>query len=112
MTLAALPERHACACDDCGGPSLDARLIGSLEDLARTASTFAEIRRVLVAQARELGIPPPSYEHVRRLVTLKRIELEALGESAVLPVVLRVAIGAEHGNEALRVARGGRRRRH
>ena len=93
-------------------PRLDARLIGSLEDLARTAATFAEIRRALVVRACELGIPPPSYEHVRRLVTLRRVELEALEETAVLPVVLRVAIGAEHGNELLRVARGGRRRRH
>jgi hypothetical protein len=92
-------------------PRLDGRLLARLEKLARGPATPAEIRRDLVTRARELDLAPPSYEHVRRLVTLRRIELEELRESAVLPVVLRVAIGAEHGNEALRVAQGGRVRR-
>jgi hypothetical protein len=90
---------------------LDERLIDHLEHLARGSATPAEIRRALVVRSRELGIPPPSYEHVRRLVALIRIEMEIVRESDVLPVILRVAVGAEHGNELLRVARGERRRR-
>jgi hypothetical protein len=92
-------------------PRLDPRLRARLEKLARSTATAAEIRRALVSQARDLAIPAPSYEHVRRLVALRRIELEERHQTAVLPVVLRVALGAEHGNEALRVARGGRVRR-
>jgi len=84
-------------------------LIARLEQLAHGNATAAEIRRALVARSRELDIPPPSYEHVRRLVLGRRIETETARESAVLPVVLRAAVGLEHGNEVLRVARGGRR---
>jgi hypothetical protein len=92
-------------------PRLDARLRKRLASLARTDSTFAEIRRELTHIAGELGVPPPSYEHVRRLVTLERLDLEVARDSAVLPVVVDVMLGREHGNEMLRVARGGTRRR-
>jgi hypothetical protein len=91
-------------------PRLDARLVRHLYTLARTDRTFAEIRRELTGLAVELRVPPPSYEHVRRLVTLERLDLEAARESAILPVVVDVMLGREHGNELLRVARGGRRR--
>jgi hypothetical protein len=91
-------------------PRLDRQLIELLEALARKPGSAAEIRRALVVRARELDIPPPSYEHVRRLVSLARLELEAT-KSDVLPVLIDVAIGMEHGSELVRVARGERRRR-
>lgn len=94
-------------------PRLDPRLLDELDALARSAANAAEIRRALVLQARKLDVPPPSYEHVRRLVTLVRLEIAEEDEQAseVLPVALRAAVGLEHGNEILRVARGERRRR-
>ena len=61
--------------------------------------------------AGELDVPGPSYEHVRRLVTLERLDFQATQELAALPVLVDVMLGREHGNELLRVARGGRRRR-
>jgi hypothetical protein len=92
-------------------PRLHPQLVERLERLARSQATVADIRRALVVLARELNVPPPSYEHVRRLVLRRRQEIEVASESAVVPDVLKVAVGAEHGNELLRVARGGRRRR-
>jgi hypothetical protein len=86
-------------------PRLDERLIEQLERLAPSDATAAEIRRRLVSRARELEIPPPSYEHVRRLVAAHRLEREIELASAVLPTVVDVALGVKHGNELLRVAR-------
>jgi hypothetical protein len=94
-------------------PRVDDRLLALLEHLARTSSTPAEIRRLIVARARELGIAPPSYEHIRRIVTTSREEraIELERQSEVLPVLARTMVGAEHGNELVRVARGERPRR-
>jgi hypothetical protein len=86
-------------------------VLDDLEALARTKASPAEIRRVLVLRSRELEIPPPSYEHVRRLVSICRLEAASREESEVLPVLLDVALGLEHGNELVRVARGQKRRR-
>ena len=91
-------------------PRLDARIVERLERLASGSSSPAEIRRVLVVQARELRLAPPCYEHVRRLVTLRRLEASLERESAILPLIVDVALGVEHGTELLRVARGERRR--
>ena len=65
----------------------------------------------MVVTAREIGVPPPSYEHVRRLVREARAVMEEEGESDILPLIVDVALGIEHGNELKRVARGGRRHR-
>jgi len=92
-------------------PRIDPRVLEDLNALARTQASAAEIRRSLVLRSRELDVPPPSYEHVRRLVILRRLEAELAEASAVLPVVVDVALGLEHGSELVRVARGGRRRR-
>jgi len=90
-------------------PRLDPRLIDRLERLARKDLSHAEIRRSLVVRASELGIPPPSYEHVRRLVLARRLERES--ESGTLPVALAVAIGTSHGNELLHAVRDGSARK-
>ena len=37
--------------------------------------------------------------------------MEEEGESDILPLIVDVALGIEHGNELMRVARGGRRHR-
>jgi hypothetical protein len=87
-------------------PRLDPRLIAQLERLARKEFSPAEIRRSLVVRASALGIPPPSYEHVRRLVIARRIEREA--ESETLQIALAVALGTSHGNELLRAVRDGK----
>ena len=75
-------------------PRLDPRLLTELEELERRDLSFAEIRRGLVARSRELEIPPPSYEHVRRLAWRLRIERESTAEFRAL--ALGVAIGARH----------------
>jgi hypothetical protein len=61
----------------------------------------------------ELDLAPPSYEHVRRLVAVERLhrELEVQSSSEILPLAVDVAFGIEHGNELVRVASGGKRRR-
>jgi hypothetical protein len=92
-------------------PRLDPRLVDRLERAARGAATVADIRRQLVVVARDLDVPPPSYEHVRRLVGLVRLERAWATEAAVLPVAVDVFLGREHGSELLRVAHGERRRR-
>ena len=69
--------------------------------------SYAEIRRSLVVRATELGLPAPSYEHVRRLVHTCRAERDA--ESEVLQVALGVAVGTHHGNELLNAIRDGPR---
>jgi hypothetical protein len=92
-------------------PRLHQQLIELLEALAQGQASVAEVRRALVVRARELDTPPPSYEHVRRLVSLTRLELEAIPKSDVLPVLIDVALGLEHGSELVRVARGERRSR-
>jgi hypothetical protein len=84
-------------------PRLDPRLVDRLESLARSPASFAEIRRELVARALDLEIPPPSYEHVRRLVTRHRLEREA----TIVPIVVGVALGARHGNELVNALRDG-----
>jgi hypothetical protein len=86
-------------------PRLDPRLVDLLERLARSEASYAEIRRGLVARARELGIPPPSYEHVRRLVTRYRLDREL--EPTIVPVAVGVALGTRHGNELVRALRDG-----
>jgi hypothetical protein len=78
-------------------PRLDPRLLERLERLARKEVSYADVRRLLVAHALELGVPPPSYEHVRRLVKASRSERES--DPGVLPIALEVAIGLRHGNE-------------
>ena len=87
---------------------MDDRLVELLERQARSTSTPAEIRRALAARARELELAPPSYEHVRRLVAARREEraIELEGPAEVLPVVARMMVGAAHGSELVRVARG------
>src|SRR5687768_971170 len=40
-------------------PRLDPQLLARLERLARKEVPYAEVRRLLVAHARELGVPPP-----------------------------------------------------
>jgi hypothetical protein len=89
-------------------------MVAELERLAAGPSSAAEIRRALVRRARALGVAPPSYEHVRRLVVTVRIDhdLEAERAAEILTVVANVAVGFEHGSEMVRVARGERRRRH
>ena len=47
---------------------------------------------------------------MRRLVALRRLEVELERESEILPLIVDVALGVEHGNELLRVARYGERR--
>jgi hypothetical protein len=86
-------------------PRLDPRLLERLERLARSGQSVAEVRRALVALALDLGVPPPSYEHVRRLVTTRRIERES--ERELLPIVVGVATGTRHGNELLHAVRYG-----
>jgi hypothetical protein len=86
-------------------PRLDHRLADLLERLARSDASYAEIRRGVVARARELGIPPPSYEHVRRRVTRYRVAREL--EPTILPVAAGVALGTRHGNELVRALRDG-----
>jgi hypothetical protein len=84
-------------------PRLDPRLVDRLGQLARRDLAYAEIRRTLVARALELGIPPPSYEHVRRLTKQARLDRES--ESPILPIAIGVSIGTRHGNELLHAAR-------
>lgn len=84
-------------------PRLDPRLIECLERLERKNLPYAEIRRALVVRARELVVPPPSYEHVRRLAKEQRLDREA--EPAILPVAIGVALGTRHGNELLTAIR-------
>lgn len=80
-------------------PRLDPRLLDTLEKLVRSDQSYAEIRRSLVVRARELGIPPPSYEHVRRLAGRRRIERE---ETAVIrALALGVAVGTRHPADLL-----------
>jgi hypothetical protein len=86
-------------------PRLDPRLIDRLENLARKELSYAEIRRMLVVRATELGLPPPSYEHIRRLVLTCRAQRES--EAEMLPLALAVALGTSHGNELLSAVRGG-----
>jgi hypothetical protein len=85
-------------------PRLDHRLLRQLDDLARTSDSAAEIRRKLATSARNLGIPPPSYEHVRRLVARRRDGLQAA--SGYLPIALEVGIGARHGSDLVRAMSG------
>lgn len=93
-------------------PRLDPALIAELERLSLTRASPAVIRRSLVAVAFEHGLAPPSYEHVRRLVALKRLErdLESQRAAEVLEVGLDVALGIAHGSEFVHVMRGGVRR--
>jgi hypothetical protein len=80
-------------------PRLDPRLLQRLEYLERSDLSFAEIRRSLVVRARELGIPPPSYEHVRRLAGRRRIEREITADIRAL--ALGVATGSRHPADLL-----------
>ncbi|MDQ3381150.1 MAG: hypothetical protein M3546_12680 [Actinomycetota bacterium] len=80
-------------------PRLDRRLLERLENLERSDLSFAEIRRSLVVLARELDIPPPSYENVRRLATRRRIERELTAEIRAL--ALSVALGTRHPADLL-----------
>ncbi len=75
-------------------PRLDPRVLEMLGELERRDLTFAEIRRSLVIRARELNVPPPSYEHVRRLARRQRIEREVTADIRAL--ALGVAIGTRH----------------
>ena len=92
-------------------PRLDARVLRRLESLASEATSVAEIRRALVVTSREIGVAPPSYEHVRRLVIERRAIIAEARDADVLPLIVDVALGVQHGNELVRVARGGRARR-
>lgn len=92
-------------------PRLHPRIVEQIDRLARGDQSVADIRRTLVVRSIELSIPPPSYEHVRRLVARRRLELEAASSDALLPVAVDVALGIEHGSEFLRVAGGQPRRR-
>lgn len=78
-------------------PRLDPRLLDRLDDLERSDLSFAEIRRSLVIRARELGIPPPSYETVRRLAGRRRIEREITAD--IRGRAIGVAIGTRHPAE-------------
>jgi len=86
-------------------PRLDPRLVERLEQLERSELSFAEIRRTLVVRAREFDVPPPSYEHVRRLVTRRRIEREVTAE--VRALALGVAVGTRHPADLLVALRSG-----
>jgi len=90
-------------------PRLHPRVLARLERLERSDLHYAEIRRGLVVLARELGVPPPSYEHVRRLAKQRR--LARVPEGEVLRVVVGVALGTRHGNELLHAVRTGESRR-
>jgi hypothetical protein len=92
-------------------PRLDLRLRDELESLAQGPATAAEIRRALAVTALAIGVPPPSYEHVRRLVLESRMASEEQPDSEILPLIVDVALGIEHGNELMRVTRGGKRHR-
>jgi hypothetical protein len=85
-------------------PRLDPRLLDRLEKLARSDLSFAEIRRKLVVRAGELGIPPPSYEHVRRLAGRQRIERESTADIRAL--ALAVAVGTRHPADLLVALKG------
>jgi hypothetical protein len=85
-------------------PRVDHRLLRQLDDLAQTSESAAEIRRKLATRARNLGVPPPSYEHVRRLVARRRDALRAA--AGYLPIALEVGIGARHGSDLVRVMSG------
>jgi len=74
-------------------PRLDPRIVAALERLERSYSSIAEIRRALGVQARALGLAPPSYEHVRRLVRARQAEREAAGPG-VTAVAVDVAFRA------------------
>ncbi len=91
-------------------PRLDPRLVERLERLERSDLSFAEIRRRLVIRARELEIPPPSYEHVRRLAWRSRIERESNAEIRAL--ALEVAIGSRHPGYLLAALRSAELRDH
>ncbi|CAN5747325.1 hypothetical protein BH18ACT13_BH18ACT13_06070 [soil metagenome] len=80
-------------------PRLDPRLLERLESLERSDLSFAEIRRSLVVRARELDIPPPSYENVRRLAGHRRIEREITAE--IRSLAISVAVGARHPADLL-----------
>jgi hypothetical protein len=78
-------------------PRLHPALVERLERLARSEMSFAEIRRAVVTRARELDVPPPSYEHVRRIVTSLRMDAAEAHE--LRDIALGVALGTKHGNE-------------
>ena len=84
-------------------PRLRRPLTKRLERLARTDSSFADIRRELVLYARSAGIAPPSYEHVRRLVTAARLQREV--ENELRDLAIGVALGTTHGNELVNALR-------
>jgi hypothetical protein len=86
-------------------PRLDPRLLDRLERLARRDMAYAEVRRSLVVRAGELGVAPPSYEHVRRLV--KALRAERSVENERFRIVIGVALGTRHGNELVRALRDG-----
>ena len=90
-------------------PRLDARLRARLEHLAAGTGSAAEIRRALVSLAADVGVPPPSYEHVRRLVRDVRSDQDS--DPGVGEVVLDVMLGTRHGTDFLRRSRGERVRR-
>src|SRR5437588_6405845 len=74
-------------------PRLDPRLLEALERFERWTRSVAEIRRSLVRLAHSLGLPPPSYEHVRRLVRARRIR-RAEQEPGIADVALDVMFRA------------------
>jgi hypothetical protein len=86
-------------------PRLDARLRERLDRLARSGLSYAEIRRGLVVRARELDIPPPSYEHVRRLARQRRLEREL--QTGIRTIALEVAVGARPPTDLLLALQSG-----
>jgi hypothetical protein len=96
-------------------PRYDARLVAALVDLDDRSLAIAEICRRLGDVAASIGVPRPSYVHVRRLVRAKReyedvereqrAALRAIGGDVVTKIMLGRFVDPYDVAERVRIAR-------
>lgn len=88
-------------------PRISPTLLRRLKALSKKEMSFAEINRVLGAQAETLGVPRPSYQQVRMIVREFR---RSAGTATVTSLLVDHAFGVRSPQEvAVALATGERR---